>query len=125
MPTAKAKSENPHTRPVVPEEDNTPIDGDNGRVVLAANVAADVVALRQAGHVALAPRVEEQEELQEITQVETPELIRIHSHALAHCLYIRELCICTLVNHWIKAHLLLTNLMNYDDEQKHYFQITK
>ena len=41
-----------------------------GGVVLAANVAADVVALRQARHVALAPRVEEQEKLQEFIHTE-------------------------------------------------------
>ena len=57
--------ENPHSLQVVPEEHDIVVD-DDGVVVLAANVAADVVALRQAGHVALAPRVEEQEKLQEL-----------------------------------------------------------
>ena len=47
----------------VPEQDRLPVLQDDGLVVLAADVAADVVALRQAGHVALAPRVEEQEKL--------------------------------------------------------------
>lgn len=57
--------ENSHSLQVVPEENGIAVDDDGG-VVLAANVAADVVALRQAGHVALTPRVEEQEKLQEL-----------------------------------------------------------